>query len=112
MLASELIRTSKEVMLCRGWNQGGFEARDGSGAVCMAGALNVALTGSAYGLLSSNGPITSMKAQRAVASACNRALSGESIPHFNDLTAKHVDDVLDAFDRAEKYALIAEEAIV
>lgn len=106
MLASEIIRKGKEVILERGWCQNKFEAFDGR--VCMQGALNVAMYGQTCPLmLPSAAP--SVRVEKAVSAAMTAAVRGTAVPYFNDHFASRTDDVIDAFDRAEKLALIAEE---
>lgn len=103
MKPSEVIREARNQLFERGWHQGGYEGPDGS--VCMAGAVNAALTGRPRLLASeSNATFALIDAVRAPLEAA----SDGHVPHFNDTEGRTFDEVIEAFDRAEKFAEQAE----
>lgn len=96
MKPSEAFREAKCVLFERDWAQHTFGIEGGS--VCALGAIGVALTGDELGWLDQGS---------AIITTLRRAIGGP-ITLFNDAPGRTFDEVIDAFDKAEKLAEQAE----
>lgn len=117
MKASEEIRATKELLMEEGWVQGDFVifkcyddddifVRDNKVVgYCMYGALGKVQFDDAEYYNSSYGE-SNRTAQHIIAAIP----TGQGIVNFNDFPGRQFDEVCDVLDRAEKFALIAEEA--
>lgn len=101
MTTVEILRAAKAELLSRGWCQGIEQNHVGS--VCIAGALNLAVTGSA-----DHDPTGATNIARIVMGRAIEA-SGRhtcwSLELWNDLYDRKPEDVLDVFDVAIDLAL-------
>lgn len=102
MKPSEIYRAAHDVILERGWNQGGYESDDGS--VCLAGACNVVQWGTAEAVFLEDAAVMDF----LVVTAGFDLGSGMKLAHVNDDHLQSTDDALDLLNRAEKLAEIAE----
>lgn len=93
MNAAEVLREARNVLFERGWHKGGIEGTDGS--LCALGAIDRAARG---GMGSQSDPF--LAASRALQSV----VGARSIGSWNDADDRTFDEVLEAFDKAEKIA--------
>ena len=96
MLASEAIREARNVLMQDGWCQG--QSENDRGEKCMSGALAKVFLRDHVS-----------RAATTAATDCVRAATIPQFPLWNDTPGRTIHEVLDAFDRAEKLALIVEE---
>lgn len=105
MLNSEGFRKAREVLFERNWTRGVLE--DSEGRVCMMGAvylawgINISNLYTAPDHLMANGVIGQVM----------EAIGSDEVGRWNDVTGRHLNEVLEALDRAEKIALKEEEAL-
>lgn len=107
MKPSEVIREARNVLFERGWTRRQLEHDDGS--VCAMGALRIA----AYGAVLGWGPEVESARDCLIAADAHLPdfITDEpSVPAWNDYPGRTFGEVIDAFDKAEKLALIAEES--
>lgn len=103
MKASEVIREARNVLFERGWYQGDFVGPDGS--VCAYGALVVA-----EGMEVRKSNADAGTCETDAADYFERAIPVLSMFDWNDKPGRTLNEVMEALDKAEKLALIAEEA--
>lgn len=104
MKPSEIIRESKCILFEQGWAQ--HTLSDSSGAVCAFGAINQAAHGSPrYGLRADE---RFSAAMGVATNALRKAIRTRDIPIWNNAPETTFDEVVEAFDRAEKIAEQAE----
>lgn len=101
MLASEAIREARTLLFERGWCQRSFGTGTG-GPYCIHGALHHVV------IRERHKEWFDMKED--VHAALRLALDGEIGITWQDRDGRTFDEVIDALERAEKFALIAEEA--
>jgi hypothetical protein len=96
--AQEALFKAVDVLHERGWVQGQLERADGS--VCLVGAINVAVTGSA----APRDAVWDDKELALLGTAAFDAVRSEvnepNLGRWNDKRARDVDDVIDALKRA------------
>lgn len=104
MTEREALRRAKEVLLERGWYQGGYAEGDlGGGRVCVRGALGVAVYGDPYLGCVTAGP--NHRATLRLYQAGARGPGFAAHPHqhvslWNDDVATSIDEVIAMIDRA------------
>ena len=104
MLTSEVMRRAKEVLSEEGWQQGAYSADWHRGPFCVYGALI-----EACGAWQRQHVITVHTQVLTDVLYVNWGIG--CIEGWNDVPGRTFDQVIDALDRAEKRALIAEEAL-
>lgn len=107
MKPSEIIREARNVLFERGWNQGDFLGADGS--VCAYGAL-MAGEGLEVKRVLDCDEACMTDAPEFLECVLPRPLGRIAIADWNDHEDRTFDEVIEAFDKAEKLALIAEES--
>lgn len=87
---ADVLDRAHDVMLVRGWAQGGYQ--NASGGVCAYGAMHYATTGDRMW--------SNELSDRAAVALCK--FLGGCLVTFNDAEGRTIDDVLDAFRQTSK----------
>jgi len=110
MQASEILRNARHALYERGWAQRYLESP--SGHLCSIGALNLATFGVVEPLLKGTFIREADRAANILRHAMMDVDSTQGdvpIHRWNDFRLRTFDQIVEAFEKAEKLALIAEE---
>lgn len=102
MKPSEVIREARNILFERGWHQGDLEGVDGS--VCAAGALYCAAIGQPIPSAGNMALIHNSNEPFQYLIQALAPLVEGGVGSWNDVNGRTFDEVIDAFDRAEKIA--------
>lgn len=107
--AIDAMNCMKTELRSRGWTKGVFEGPDG--ALCLAGAKNLALYGNVFGHGGSIDPVYRRpvwEMSSAISNAIKEVAHQPGVVLFNDAVAHDLNEVIEAIDKA--IALLEEEA--
>jgi len=113
MRPSEILRTARHKLYEHGWAQ--RHLRDNEGHLCAIGAINLAAFGTVSPILSLHAPSgAACDASHFLYQAMNEVdpllLGMQSVSLWNDLPYRTFDQIIEAFEKAEKYAEEKESA--